>query len=148
MAPAIDLRTLTDRFLAVLDKIHSIAPKARVYLVGYLSIIGSDTRPWIDVALTADQMRHYEGVAGLLGQAYADAAKSRSWAELVDIAEMSKGHALGSPEPWVNGFNLSKMMHGPSPYHPNLPGHTAIAETLYLHILERQQKGVWQNYPL
>ena len=45
VAPFLDLHQLTSRLSVVLDKIHEIAPKAKVYLVEYLSIIGSDTRP-------------------------------------------------------------------------------------------------------
>lgn len=43
-APFLDLRQLTSRLLAVLDKVHSLAPNARVMLVEYLSTIGNDTR--------------------------------------------------------------------------------------------------------
>lgn len=45
MAPFLDLQQLTSRLLAVLDKIHDVAPHARVFLVEYLSVIGNDTRP-------------------------------------------------------------------------------------------------------
>lgn len=44
-APFLNLPQLTGRLLAVLDKIHDIAPRAKVYLVEYLSITGCSTRP-------------------------------------------------------------------------------------------------------
>lgn len=128
--PPIQLDELRNRFLAVLDKIHDIAPKAKVYLVEYLTIIGNDTRPWLDIALTAEQMKHYADVAVMLSTAYNDAAKSRSFAEIIPVARSSNEHALGSRVPWVEGFNLSMLMRGVAPYHPNLAGHTAIAEML------------------
>lgn len=73
----------------------------------------------------------------MLSQAYHDAAKSRSlWVEVVPMAEKSKSHALGSKEPWVDGFNLSMVVHGVPIYHPNLAGHTAVAELLYQRMTE------------
>lgn len=44
-APFLDLHQLTSRLLEVLDKVHSLAPNARVFLVEYLTLIGDDTRP-------------------------------------------------------------------------------------------------------
>ena len=133
-APFLDLCQLTDRFLAVLDKIHNIAPEAKVYLVEYLTLIGSTTRPWKDVPLTSKQMRHYQEVTSLLSDAYSGASKVRAFAEVVPVARASRDHDLGSSVPWVNGFNMSMVLHGPAPYHPNLAGHTAIAEMLYRRI--------------
>ena len=133
-APSLDLRQLTDRFLAVLDKIHDIAPQAKVYLVEYIAIIGTKTQTWVHTGLTAEQNRHYEEVASLLSQAYQDAAKARTWAELVPVAELSRAHGVGSDEPWVEGFSLSMLWRGQAPYHPNLAGHTAVADILYRQI--------------
>ena len=81
--------------------------------------------------MTADQMRHYDAVAGLLSQAYHDAAEGRSWVEVVPVAERSSEHALRSKEAWVDGFNLSMVVRGVPTYHPNPAGHTAVAEMLY-----------------
>lgn len=80
-------------------------------------------------------MRHYEAVAGLLSQAYHDAAEGRSWAEVVPVAEKSRGHALGAKEAWVDGFDLSMVVRGVPTYHPNLAGHTAVAEMLYQRVI-------------
>lgn len=128
--PSIHFDELMKRLLAVLDRIHNTAPRAKVYLVEYLSIIGNDTRPWLDIALTAEQMKHYVGLAASLSKAYHNAANAGEWAEVVPIATVSQAHALGSREPWVQGFTLSMLTYGPAPYHPNLAGHTAIAEML------------------
>lgn len=88
----------------------------------------------MDVALTSEQLKHYDGVAELLSQAYHNAAKGRAWLEVVPVAEASKGHALGSKEPWVDSFNVSMAARGVPTYHPNLAGHTAVAEMLYRRI--------------
>ena len=130
--PELDLEQLTNRFLAVLDQIHNVAPNAKVYLVEYLSILNADTKPGANVPLTADQIRHHRSVASLLAQAYTNAAKARSWAILVPVADESRKHALGSEVPWMNGFTIAAMLwSGAAPYHPNLAGHTAVAEMLY-----------------
>lgn len=134
-APIPDGRMLIDRLISVLDKIHSTAPNAHVYLVEYLSIIGNDTRPWLDVALTTNQMKHYVDVASVLSRAYNESAKDKPWATVVPVGEKSKGHALGSPVPWVDGFNCSMLMRGAPMFHPNLAGHTAIAAMLYDRIM-------------
>lgn len=86
------------------------------------------------MALTPKQIEHYVTVAGLLSQAYYNAAKARSWVEVLPVAERSKAHALGSKEPWVDGFTLSMVVRGVPTYHPNLAGHTAIAEMLYQRV--------------
>ena len=89
----------------------------------------------MDIALTVEQMKHYDDVAKLLSDAYREAAKGRSWCEVVPVAERSRRHALGSKEVWVGGFNLSMLVLGQPTYHPNLAGHTAVAEMLYQRIL-------------
>lgn len=137
-APLLEVPELIDRFLAVLYKIQSIAPKAQVYLVGYLSLIGDGTRSGTDIPLTADQISHYKRVAQLLRQAYIDAAKACPWAELVDVAEMSSGHALGSKEPWVLGCDRDMIRYGHLTYHPNLAGHTAVADMIYRQVVGGQ----------
>lgn len=143
-APAIDLRALIDRLVIVLDKIHSIAPAAKIYLVEYPAIIGNNTRPRYDLALTANRIKHYDGVANMLAQAYRDAAKARSYIDVVAIAEVSRDHALGSEEPWIRGFSVDMILHGPATYHPNLVGHTAVADILYRQIIASREVS-WPN---
>ncbi|KAK3717655.1 hypothetical protein LTR37_005722 [Vermiconidia calcicola] len=138
--PTMTQEELTARLVEALKAIHRRAPKAKVYLVQYLSIIGHDTRPLYDIALTAESMKHFDDVAGLLAQAYVDAAEgfnnrgSRSTAEVVPIASTSKAHGLGSQDPWVQGFSMEMLAHGPAPFHPNAAGHEAAAEMLYRRI--------------
>lgn len=133
-APALSLNQLTDRFIAVLEKIHDIAPKAKVFLVEYVCIVGSSTRPGQDTPLTADQVQHCDGVANLLSRAYREVAKACYWAEVMPVSDLSREHALGSAKPWVEGFSPDMLVRGPTPYHPNLAAHTAIAEMLQRQI--------------
>lgn len=141
-APALKLEELTDRIKGSINEIHRMAPRARVYLVQYLSLIDECTRPIYDLPLNADKVKHYDEVAKMLAQTYYDAAKGRSWAEVVPVAKSSRTHALGSEQPWVRGFppDIEKHTNGPSPYHPTFLGHTAVAKIIYRQIAER-----WRN---
>lgn len=137
--PKLNLDQLTDRFLTVLDKIHAISPKAKVYLVEYLTIIGSETQPGKDTPLNAEQIQHHDGIAKLLAQAYVNAAQARSWVVHVPVADESTNHALGSEVSWMNGFTIPMLWSGAAPYHPNLAGHTAIARMLYQRVSSGDQ---------
>jgi hypothetical protein len=36
---------------------------------------------------------------------------------------------------WIRGCSLEMLLHGPAPYHPNVAGHTAVADMLYGQIV-------------
>lgn len=136
----IPLQTLKHRLGAVLDEIHTIAPKARVYMVQYLSILGTATRPGHDVALNADKVSKFDDVALQLANSYFAAAATRSqWVEVIPVAERSREHCLGSTDEWVRGCTVDMLNNGPAPYHPNLEGHTAVANMLYERITAKRR---------
>ena len=97
----------------------------------YLTIVGDGTTPTKDVPLTRDQIEHYKGRAAFLDGAYAKAAGAREGVELIRAGQESVGHEVGTAEPWMAGFGFGMMARGHVPYHPNLAGHTAVAEMLY-----------------
>lgn len=124
--------TLADSFIAVLDAIHSRAPKARVILVSYLTLLGSDVKSGRDTNLSPEKIEHFRGVAEVLNRAYkmaVEARKGKMEVELLDVAGRSIDHGLGSKEPWVEGFTMGSMWRG-RPCHPNDVGHRAIADML------------------
>jgi lysophospholipase L1-like esterase len=122
---------LAERFGRVLDEIHKRAPRARVYLVEYLAVLGPDTKADRDIPLNEERIEHYRKVASVLQHAYAVAEEGRSdWCERVPVHDLSQGHALGSDEPWVGGFETGPLLH------PNLSGMKAIAEILAERVLE------------
>lgn len=130
---------LAERLGEVLDKIHTRAPKARIFLVEYLAVLGPDTRPSQDIAFNQERLEHHRQVASALQNAYVVAAESRGdWCERVPVHELSLGHALGSKEPWVGGFDLSTVVRRGPILHPNLDGMRAIADLL----ISRAQKEV------
>jgi len=98
---------LLSRFNGVLSAIRQKAPKAKVYLVEYLTILGPDVKPGTDVSFAANKVQSHRAVAATLQRATARAAKGKDWVEIVPVAEASLRHGLGSREPFVNGASGS-----------------------------------------
>lgn len=126
-----ELQALTARFVEVIDAIHKAAPKAKIILVEYLTVLGSDTKAGTDVSLSQDRVSHYQKLAEVLHTAYRHAAGARSdFAESVPIATLSGDHGVGSQQPWVDGCSVWMILRGFAPFHPNAAGHEAIADVL------------------
>ncbi|MCD2192011.1 SGNH/GDSL hydrolase family protein [Actinomycetospora endophytica] len=108
----------------VVERVRARAPRARILLVDYLTLIGAASV----APLTPAQAGSAAAVGRGLAQAFRDAA-ARSGAELVAASVASVSHGVGSPDPWVYGFELGiPGRGGPVPYHPNLTGMTEVAE--------------------
>jgi hypothetical protein len=119
-------------YISVLDKIHAKSPRARVYLVEYLTLLGPDVEALIDAPLTVEQIEHHKEIASKLQKATAKAAEARKeWCECIPMHQLSQKHGIGSKEPWVEGFGLGMLVKGVAPYHPNAAGHSVIAGILY-----------------
>jgi lysophospholipase L1-like esterase len=126
-APELRSEVLVARLVRVLDGVHATAPKAKIFLVQYISVIGNQTRPLYDIALGSRNLRRFDNIAGMLAQAYVTSAAERpEFTTVVPVAEASRDHALGSDEPWIRGW-LDGM---PAAYHPNAEGHRAVARML------------------
>ncbi|KAK3655225.1 hypothetical protein LTR56_003646 [Elasticomyces elasticus] len=130
----VDANELNRRFCAVIDRITSIAPTAKIYLVEYPAVFGDATTPGQDVPLTAEQVSYYRERAQVLNAGYAKAAAVRPGVDLVPVSKASEGHEVGTAETWMLGFGLVMPCYGQVPYHPNLAGHTAVADMLYERI--------------
>jgi len=121
---------VVERFIATLDAVHKKAPNAKIFLVEYLTLLGPNIRPGKDVTLSVQKVKHHQDVAETLHQAYVLAADARgSWVELVDVAERSKEHGLGSQEPWVEGLSWGTLWRK-NAFHPNEKGMRAVADML------------------
>lgn len=121
------------RFIAVIDAIKTRAPRAKIFLVEYISIFGPDTVLADDQPLGEERVAFYRGLAGDLKEGYTAAAEARKdvGVQVVGVADLSeKEHALGSREPWVTGFTVEGLMGGGAPFHPNAEGHRGVAEVL------------------
>lgn len=125
----------TKRFIEVIDKIREKAPKSRIFLVEYLSLLGLETRPGIDINLTEERFRYHQHVAEQLSTAYKLVAEARSDCEVIPVHERSRDHGLGSKEPWVEGLSMWVLWQG-NPFHPNLKGMQAVADMVYEKVKE------------
>ncbi|KAI1082889.1 SGNH hydrolase [Whalleya microplaca] len=122
---------LASRYGTVLDAIHAKAPKAKVLVVEYFTMLGPDVRPGVNVPFNADRVEHHKKVAVVLNEATSKAVEERSdWCKLVSVAEPSTAHAIGSAEPWVSGFSW-KLFYAGGAYHPRAEGMKAVADIVY-----------------
>lgn len=111
----------------VVDAVRDRAPRARILLVDYLSLLGPATTPEA-AALGADDLDALRTVQTTLESAFALAAE-RSGTERVAVSALSREHALGSAEPWVTGLVPTRRGLAGS-YHPNAVGMRAVAHAL------------------
>lgn len=119
---------LLGRYNDVLARIHSKAPKAKVYLVEYLTLLGADADHDTSLGLTASKIASQREIASTLQKATNRAAQGKKWAEDVPVAKLSESHGVGSAVPWVNG---NKVSGGGILWHPNSAGMEAVAEILF-----------------
>lgn len=117
--------------MEVVDRVHARSPQARILLVEYLTLLGAHIQPHLQLTLNAEQIRTHQDVARSLGAAYRWVAERRDWCEVVEVAERSWEHGLGSESPWVEGVSLWDILQGVTPLHPNEKGMEAVADMLY-----------------
>ncbi|KAI4853894.1 hypothetical protein E4T44_00562 [Aureobasidium sp. EXF-8845] len=119
------------KLIALVDGVHLRAPRAKIYLVEYLTLFGSHNHKWKDVALPQSRLEYYQDMANALRSAYKQAGEARSGlCEVVGMADLSWEHGLGAEEPWVGGFGLMSLARGHVILHPNEAGMQAVARVL------------------
>lgn len=132
---AVTREELVARFDKALGAVHARVPDARVYLVEYLTVLGGHVKPGVDVPFDEARVVYHRGVAKLLNEATREAARGKEWVEVVNSAEISAGHGVGSVVPWVNG---GKGVRGDGiAWHPNGKGMEGAARKLYEKIRGR-----------
>jgi lysophospholipase L1-like esterase len=106
---------------------RSRASRARVVLVDYLTVLDDDSRSAL-IPYTTGELAAFRSLQGSLVRAYVLAA-ARSGAELVAMSALSRGHGVGSAEPWV--FDCSdEPLRTAGSYHPTNVGMRAVADAL------------------
>lgn len=118
------------RVVAVVDMVRERAPKVKILLIEYFTLLGTDVKCGRDVNLSEAQIEKHKGVALELREAYRLAAEARPDVEVVPIAEFSIGNGLGSKKPWVEGFSAGVVLRGKTPLHPNAEGMRNVADML------------------
>lgn len=117
---------------SVVRAVRVRAPHARVLLVGYLTVLEPDARFTSDSPFTPGTRDALLAIADGLTEAFARAA-GMTGAELVDVAQRSRGHGLVSRQPWVRGFSPA---HPAESFHPNLPGMRAVTNAIVEHLAD------------
>lgn len=111
----------------IVGAVRSRAPRARVVLVDYLTVLGTASRSSV-VDFDVDELRAFRALQDALERAFRHAA-GQSGAELVAVSEHSRGHGLGSAAPWVNDFVPDPRRTAGS-FHPTQAGMAAVAALL------------------
>ena len=125
---------VANSLVEIVTKIQDRAPRSRIVLVDYLTLVGPGTRARLDVPLNEEQLPSIVFLADGLAQAFSTAA-AKSGADLVTASTASKDHAIGSAEPWTTGFSLRPpALGGVVPYHPNAAGMAAVANIVVAHL--------------
>jgi len=133
---------VSERFLAVIDKVREMSPHCRIFLVEYLSLFGPHTRPGVDVSFDATKIQEFQKIASTLQTAYKLAAEARQGCKVIPVADLSKDHGLGSEEPWVEGFSIGMLWARKAPFHPNARGMEAVADMIYEELEGNHIAGV------
>lgn len=121
---------ISERFTTLLDRLQEKYPKARIYLVEYFAMMGSDTVGGRDVAWPQSKVEAYKKQADLLQELYAKAAENRKNIHIIPLASSSKPHALGSPDPCVSNGSFLNFIKGGA-FHPNQRGMQQAAHLLF-----------------
>ena len=114
----------------VVDAVRGRTPGARILLVDYLTVIGPDTRGSREAPFDQPALDGLSRLADQVCEVF-EVAASRSGAELVRMGERSRGHALGSTDPWVTGLpDQLRRLRTLAPFHPNAAGMRAVADAV------------------
>jgi lysophospholipase L1-like esterase len=122
------LAVLPARLAGLVDVVRERAPRARVVLVDYLTVVPPASTPAFP--MSEEHRDLCAGIGRRLEQATAAAARDTG-ADLVAASAVSRDHAVGSVDPWVTGWEFGDLLAGGlAPYHPNAAGMRAVADAL------------------
>jgi len=120
----VDYTALKTAMTGMVAAIRERAPKARVVLVEYPTILPPRGACAATPLTDADADAARAKAARLL--AITREAATSGGAMVITTSEFSRGHDACSDAPWMNGYPAP----GAAPYHPNLAAMTAIAQAL------------------
>jgi lysophospholipase L1-like esterase len=119
---------LPAKLSGLVDAVRERAPRARVVLVDYLTVVPEQASA--AMPMSEEHRRLCAGIGRRLEAATATAARE-SGADLVAASQLSRDHAVGAAEPWVTGWVFGDLLAGGvSPYHPNAAGMRAVADAI------------------
>ncbi|WP_166252728.1 SGNH/GDSL hydrolase family protein [Solimonas terrae] len=122
-----DLRDTALRMGRIVDEIHRRAPKAKVVLVTYQTVL-PDQGTCERLGLSDAQVAQMRDIADQLADTTRRVAQQHG-ALLLDAASLTHGHDVCAADAWMNGMRPSRGLLG-APLHPTLAAMTAIAQAL------------------
>ncbi|GAA1644635.1 SGNH/GDSL hydrolase family protein [Actinoplanes couchii] len=127
-----DIERTADGLTRIVSRVRARAPRSRVLLVDYLTILADDVTPRPGIPFSAAEFEEFRLIRAALETAY-ELAAQRSGAELVAVSRISRDHALGSAEPWILPFSADPTGAAGS-FHPNAEGMAAVADEIARHV--------------
>lgn len=120
------LADLVQRDTFVLRAIKDRAPRAKILVIGYPSIV-PDSGPCADFPVAHGDLAYVKRIEVGMNQALMRAAESTG-TRYLDIASLTRGHDICSKDPWVAGVRAD---HGTSvPWHPYAAEQEVVAKAI------------------
>jgi len=129
------LAALEGNFAKIFAQIRAKAPKARIILVQYLTIVPEKlcaATPMSEADAAASRQ-----TGALFAKTLAKIARSQR-VEILNTNTLSRHHTACDPQPWSNGFPKGSPLANGIPWHPTAAGHAAIAAALQRKIGARK----------
>jgi lysophospholipase L1-like esterase len=117
---------LAATFDRLTGEVRRRAPRARLLLVDYLTILPPD--PTVPTGRLSGEVADWGRAVAQRLIEETRAAAERADGEYVAASAASREHHAWAEEPWTRRFQMSR--HGGAPYHPNTAGMRAVAELL------------------
>ncbi|MFC3456094.1 SGNH/GDSL hydrolase family protein [Amycolatopsis speibonae] len=124
------LTTVHEKIGAVIAAVRQRAPRARILVVDYLTIVPRTPSACDGVPLTPEQLAFEREVADRLAAATRRAARAGR-ATLIPAAAVSAHHDACAAVPWTERHATAP---GRVPYHPNEAGMSAVADLVTARI--------------
>ena len=123
---------LETRMRRIVAEVHRRAPKARLIIVDYATILpAAGVCP--AVPLLPAQADSSRGIAKRLNEITLQVAKDTN-TEVIPASKITEGHDACGKDAWLNGYPSPGVAVEPTFFHPRLAAMTAIADALDRHI--------------
>ena len=127
------------RLRQVIAEVHRRAPRARLVIVDYATILPS-AGVCAAVPLSQAQADSSRDIARRLNVITVRVAKETG-TELIPASKITEGHDVCAKDAWLNGYPSPGVPVAPTFYHPRLAAMTAIADALDRRIWSSQTRG-------
>lgn len=118
------LDNTTKKLTTALDEVHSMAPRAKVLVVGYPQIVSAE-HACSKLPLARGDYAYAAKINVALNEALRKAAEATD-STYVDVWSWSRGHDICSADPWVNG-SVTDQKRAVA-YHPFAGEQRAVAD--------------------